>query len=148
MFNLLDVEAKGMKGGLAFLWLRNLEVTVKSFSIHHIEDVIDDGKEYVWRFVGFYGHHVALKRQFSWELLRHIDSLCQLPTMVIGDFNEVLKRDEHVSQRRSRPPWQMRNFNQVVKDCGMIDIGCKGYPFTCVTISFPLSLPELGQTEL
>ncbi|GAA0149056.1 hypothetical protein LIER_43036 [Lithospermum erythrorhizon] len=37
---------------------------------------------------------------------------------------------EHVSQRRSRPTWQMNNFNQAVKDCRIFDIGCKGYLYT------------------
>ncbi|GAA0174134.1 hypothetical protein LIER_41668 [Lithospermum erythrorhizon] len=83
-----------------------------------------------WRFVGFYGHHEVTKRKFSWELMRHIDSLSQLPIVFIGDFNEVLKASEHVSQRTFRPTWQMNNFNQAVKDCGMFDIGFKGYPYT------------------
>ncbi|GAA0175889.1 hypothetical protein LIER_28983 [Lithospermum erythrorhizon] len=80
--------------------------------------------------VGFYDHHEVSKRKFSWELMRHIDSLSQLPTVYIGDFNEVLFPSEHVSHRRFRPTWQMNLFNQAVKDCGIIDIGCKGYPYT------------------
>ncbi|GAA0148918.1 hypothetical protein LIER_08229 [Lithospermum erythrorhizon] len=123
-------EADGRKEGLALLWDRKLDVSVKSFYSHHIEAVIEEGTGNTWRFVGFYGHHEVTKRKFSWELMRHIDSLSQLPTMFIGDFNEILKASEHVSQRRSRPIWQMNNFNQAVMDCGMFDIRCKGYPYT------------------
>ncbi|GAA0157832.1 hypothetical protein LIER_38527 [Lithospermum erythrorhizon] len=46
--------------------------------------------------------------------------------MFMDDFNEVLSGDEHVSQRRHRPNWQMENFRQVVNDCGMIDVGYSG----------------------
>ncbi|GAA0153790.1 hypothetical protein LIER_11948 [Lithospermum erythrorhizon] len=126
---MLDVEADGRKGGLALLWNRKIDVSVKSFSSHHIEAVIEEGTVNSWRFVGFYGHHEAMKRKFSWELMRHIDSLSQLPTVFIGDFNEVLLASEHVSHRRARLTWQMNNFNQAVTDCGIFDIGCKGYPY-------------------
>ncbi|GAA0187194.1 hypothetical protein LIER_34482 [Lithospermum erythrorhizon] len=92
---------------------------------------INEGLPYAWRFVGFYGHHEASKWKFSWKILRHVDSLFQLPTVYMGDFN----------QRRPRPAWKMNN--QVVKDCGIFDLGCKGYPrIPGVIISFHHSLPE------
>ncbi|GAA0165970.1 hypothetical protein LIER_40096 [Lithospermum erythrorhizon] len=50
--------------------------------------------------------------------------------MFMGDFNEVLSDDEHVSQRRHRPNWQMENFCQVVNDCRMFDLGYSGFKFT------------------
>ncbi|GAA0160842.1 hypothetical protein LIER_39116 [Lithospermum erythrorhizon] len=130
MNNLLEVEDDGRKGGIALLWPRNLEVSVKSYFSHNIEAVIEESTASPWRLVGFYGHHEVSKRRLSWELLRHIDGLSQLLTLVIGDFNEVLLSCEHVSQRHPRPHCQMYKFNQVVQDCGMVDLGYNRYPLT------------------
>ncbi|GAA0168526.1 hypothetical protein LIER_40579 [Lithospermum erythrorhizon] len=85
-------------------------------SVEAIEVVIDEGLCHEWRFVAFYGNHEVSKRKLSWELLRHVDSLSQMPTVYMGDFNEVLLSSEHVPQRRKRPAWQMNQFSQTVKD--------------------------------
>jgi hypothetical protein len=48
-----DCEGKG--GGIAVLWRRGVDVTLRNFSKYHIDmDVKDDeGRE--WRFTGVYG---------------------------------------------------------------------------------------------
>ncbi|GAA0159983.1 hypothetical protein LIER_16641 [Lithospermum erythrorhizon] len=48
----------------------------------------------------------------------------------MGDFNEVLHSNENVSQQRLRLHWQMENFRRVVQDCGLVDLGYSGFPFT------------------
>ncbi|GAA0167264.1 hypothetical protein LIER_40343 [Lithospermum erythrorhizon] len=103
-----------MRGGLALLWPRFLRVEVMSFSTHHIEAVISDDNMDVWRFVGFYVHHEVINWKNTWNLMRIVNSLSNVPTFFMGDFNEVLSGDEHVSQRRKRPTWQMDNFRQVL----------------------------------
>ncbi|GAA0165800.1 hypothetical protein LIER_21111 [Lithospermum erythrorhizon] len=138
--NALVVDAKDKKGGLALLWPRSMEVDVKSFSSHHIKAFISNVTMERWRFVSFYGHHEVGNRKHSWNLMKIINGFPNCPTIFMGDFNEVFSDDEHVSHRRPRPRWQMENFRQVVRDCGMFDMGYSGFKFTwCNNFTSPNS---------
>ncbi|KAL9686367.1 hypothetical protein QQ045_023824 [Rhodiola kirilowii] len=53
----------------------------------------------------------------------------QLPWLVLGDFNEVLF-DWEVWGGRIRKEWQMRNFREAINECGLMDLGYSGLPFT------------------
>ncbi|GAA0151956.1 hypothetical protein LIER_10557 [Lithospermum erythrorhizon] len=101
------VDARGRKGDLALLWERDSIVEVKSYSSHHIEVSILERASPPWRFVGFYGHHETNKRKFFWNIMTLVNGLSNVPTLFIGDFNEVLSDDEHVSLRSPRPRWQI-----------------------------------------
>ncbi|GAA0138878.1 hypothetical protein LIER_00536 [Lithospermum erythrorhizon] len=128
------------RGGLALLWPRAGGVEITSYSTHHIEVVLTDDNMDMWRFVGFYGHHKVTNRKNSWNLMRIVNSLSNVPTLFMGDFNEVLSGDEHVSQRRQRPAWQMDNFRQVVTDCGLFDVQYVGFHYTwCNSFKSPNS---------
>lgn len=46
-----------------------------------------------------------------------------------GDFNEILKPNEKLR----RLPWNvemMENFQNVLQECKLLDIGLWGYPYT------------------
>ncbi|GAA0157381.1 hypothetical protein LIER_38448 [Lithospermum erythrorhizon] len=138
--NALIVEARGRKGGLALLWPRNLQVEVKSFSTHHMEALIWEGEGDPWRFIGFDGNHEAGNHKHSWNLMTLVNGLSKFPTVVMGDFNEVLNANEHFFQRRQRPNWQTKIFCQVVHDCGMFDLWYSSFPFTwCNNFISPFS---------
>ncbi|GAA0183849.1 hypothetical protein LIER_42471 [Lithospermum erythrorhizon] len=128
--NALVVEARGRKGGLALLWPRSLNVEIKSFSTHYIEAIVQFGDTNPWRFVGFYGLHETGMGKFSWNLMRLINGLVNIPTVFMEDFNELLDQKENVSHRRLRPSWQIQNFHQAVEDCGLLDLGYWGFSFT------------------
>ena len=40
-------------GGLALFWKKNFDLHIESFSLNHIEVLINKGKVNVWRFTGF-----------------------------------------------------------------------------------------------
>ncbi|GAA0168242.1 hypothetical protein LIER_23003 [Lithospermum erythrorhizon] len=72
--------------------------------------------------------------------MRFINNTSQLPTIFIGDFNEVSRSNEHVSMRCVRPGRQMNNFQRAIDDCGLQDIGFVGFPFTwCNNFISPFS---------
>ncbi|KAL9690658.1 hypothetical protein QQ045_011064 [Rhodiola kirilowii] len=77
----------------------------------------------------FYGDPTVAKRKFSWELLRRLNTISNLPWIILGDFNEVLS-DEEVVGVDPRKLWQMTNFRDVLEDCGLTDLGFKGFPYT------------------
>jgi len=55
--NGLIVPCVGRKGGLALLWTREIDLEIKSYSLNHIDAVINDAeKNITWRLTGFYGH--------------------------------------------------------------------------------------------
>ncbi|GAA0168847.1 hypothetical protein LIER_23471 [Lithospermum erythrorhizon] len=115
------VDARGRNGGLALLLPRDVQVDIKSFSTHHVEACIMDDPYNPWRFVGFYGHHEVGKRKHSWNLMRLLSGLSDLPTLFMGNFNEILNNNECVSQRRLRRNWQMEQFRK-----GTITASSKG----------------------
>ncbi|GAA0153628.1 hypothetical protein LIER_11822 [Lithospermum erythrorhizon] len=73
---------------------------------------------------------VKMMRKLSWNLMRMVNDLANIPTVFMGDINEVLHASENVSQRCIRPTWQMDSFRQVVEDCGLVDLGYSRFPFT------------------
>lgn len=46
--------------------------------------------------------------------------------MVLGNFNEILSRDEKMG-RRERPERQMSTFRIMIDDCHLKDLGYEGY---------------------
>lgn len=72
------VDCGGCSGGLAMLWENSIDLTIKSYSSHHIDAWIkSDGV--VWRWIGFYGHWDSAKRHESWDLLRCLGRQNNLP---------------------------------------------------------------------
>lgn len=71
----------------------------------------------------------AVLRYRTWDLIR---SLCRNngdPWLVLGAFNAVLHHHEK-RVGRPRPKRQIASFRDVVGECGLRDLGFKGYPFT------------------
>ena len=61
--------------------------------------------------------------------MKNISSLNNLPWLCIGDFNEVLKHDEH-DGIGSRSQAQIQGFRDAVDVCGLVDLGFKGTRWT------------------
>ncbi|CAM8975431.1 unnamed protein product [Rhodiola kirilowii] len=78
------VDCKGKAGGLAVLWLEELDLTIRSYPIGHVDADVRYGCYF--RLTLFYGDLVAAKRRFSWELLRMLSTASNLPWIVLGDL--------------------------------------------------------------
>ena len=51
------VSNNGSSGGLAMLWKEEVLLHIQSFSISHIDALVDDGNEVgKWHLMGFYGN--------------------------------------------------------------------------------------------
>ena len=116
-------------GGLVMYWKSDLKVDVVSSSVNHIDAIINKDSETAWHFTGFYGEPETHKRHESWDLLRSLHQQSSLPWLCTGDFNEIVKQSEKIGGR-GRPQGQMQIFREVLDECGFIDIGFKGSPFT------------------
>lgn len=129
--NAFGVKATGLSGGLVLFWNNDSVVTLKSFSKNHIDVMVTNdstgGKE--WRFTGFYGEPVRVRRKKNWELLEYMRREYDIPWLCAGDFNEVLDASEHYGGR-VREEWMMEGFRETVDYCKFVDLGYSGLPFT------------------
>ena len=119
--NKFVVPSNNKGGGLALFWNNSMNLTIKSFSCHHIDTVINEGQEDAWRLTGIYGAPKTHKRSDMWTFLNRLSHLYQLPWCVIGDFNEIVRLEE-MRGPRPRPDRQMRAFHEALDHSGLIDL--------------------------
>ena len=128
--NGLIVPSEGKSGGIALLWVRGLDVEIKSYTRSHIDAIVTDSvKGFKWRITGFYGNPDTNQRRESWNLLHFLNAQYQLPWVCLGDFNEILKVSEKWGGPE-RTQQQMEGFRRVVHTCGFQDLGFEGLEFT------------------
>ncbi|PPS03655.1 hypothetical protein GOBAR_AA17005 [Gossypium barbadense] len=111
-------------------WKEEVGITLKSFSNPHIDVVIkEELEEKIWRFTGFYGAPVEGLRKDSWNLIRHLEKECDLPWVMMGDFNKIMfsfeKKGGCVQDER-----QMSTFREVLQECDLSNLGFSGQWFT------------------
>ena len=57
MANELIVPCEGRSGGIALLWLREINLEIKSYTKNHKDAVIKKANsDFKWRLTSFYGH--------------------------------------------------------------------------------------------
>ncbi|XP_030939895.1 uncharacterized protein LOC115964782 [Quercus lobata] len=104
--NGLIIPSEGRSGGMALLWVRDLDVEIRSFSRYHIDAIVINSKSgFKWRMTGFYGNPETSLRKESWSLLRQI-------------------------RGPDRAQQQMEGFREVIDTCGFQDMGFEGPEFT------------------
>lgn len=82
-----------------------------------------------WRLTGYYGIPDRLHRQSSWNLLRHLASVDNLPWVCIGDYNDLLSEQDKKG-RVEHPQWLYSGFREAIFYCNLTDISLSGYSFT------------------
>ena len=78
---------------------------------------------------GFYGHPDTGKRRISWSLLKSLNKQCNMPWVVLGDFNEITCTDEKLGWL-DRDASQMWEFRGCLSKCGLTDLGFVGQRYT------------------
>ena len=115
--------------GLALLWRNMIQIDVDSSSLNHIDVIVNKGKENSWRFTGIYGMPEASRKSETWDLLRNLHQKYSLPWLCAGDFNEILLSHEKLGGAL-RSETAMREFREVVDDCGFMDLGYVGKKYS------------------
>ncbi|KAK2647505.1 hypothetical protein Ddye_014994 [Dipteronia dyeriana] len=123
------VDVVGRKGGLCLFWSDNLDVSLLSYSLFHIDVRVVSHNDTTWRFTGFYGHPESNKRSHAWNLLRRLCGMSKIMWMCAGDFNEVLEDSEKLGGL-PRPRHLINNFRNTLDDYGLQDMGFLGPLFT------------------
>ena len=112
------------------LWRRETVLEIKSYSKHHIDAVVTEGGSgFKWRITGFYRHPETHLRKESWKFLDTLNNQYHLPWLCLGDFNEILSREE--KQGGAQRSWQqMAGFKNVIDRCEFRDLGYRGSKYT------------------
>ncbi|KAE8678451.1 hypothetical protein F3Y22_tig00111409pilonHSYRG00142 [Hibiscus syriacus] len=87
------VESGDNSTGLCMLWKEDVDVTLFSFSINHI-DVEVRFKDDHFLFSAIYGFSDHRKKPKTWRLMDRIKGNSQLPWIIGGDFSEILSHNE------------------------------------------------------
>ena len=125
----LCLSSNGNSGGIG-LWWNNMDVSVVSFSAHHIHGVVlDDNKNPWWHAVGIYGWPETSNKYLTWQLIRQIKQQCGEPVLFFGDFNEIVSVNEKAGGV-PRCERLMDAFRETMDDCEVKDLGFKGCCFT------------------
>ena len=90
------VSSSGRSGGLGIFWNDEIKLDILPYSQYHIDVVVYPMDAEPWRLTCVYGEAQVNERHKTWDMLKFIKASSPLPWLCIGDFNEVLHREEHV----------------------------------------------------
>lgn len=85
------MDSRGRLGSLALLWRKEIDIELKSMSLHHVDVMVRSGiGNEEWRCTGFYGWLEVHNRHLSWKLLETLSTHFAVPWLCFGDFNEII----------------------------------------------------------
>ena len=95
------VDSRGRSGGIGLFWNDSIKVEILGYSDYHLDVSVEEDEQEIWRMTCVYGEAQTHLRHQTWQVLKNISTLSTLPWLCIGDFNEVLRPNEHegVGQR-------------------------------------------------
>jgi endonuclease/exonuclease/phosphatase family metal-dependent hydrolase len=124
------MSSDGMSGGLALFWHEQFIVEVQSIDERYIDVYLRVSPSATqWHLTCVYGEPRVENRGLMWDALRNIRASSNLPWLVMGDFNEALWQEEHLS-KTPRAVNQMDAFREVLSDCNLVDLRFAGVPYT------------------
>lgn len=93
---------------------------MRSISQNHNDSIIC-WRNKQWRFYGIYDYPDSNQKCKTWELIRKLQGLSDLPWILGGDFNEILSNTENegVFQRENK---YIEDFRLVLDECELKDI--------------------------
>ena len=127
--NCFAVASSGRSGGLGVFWNNNVMVKVNHFSQYHIDAEFAEPEKDKWRLTFMYGEAKRNLRHRTWELMKFMRGESDLPWLCMGDFNEILRREEQFGAN-DREEYLMEGFREAVDVCGLCDIGYRGLDWT------------------
>ena len=84
------IDSQGRSGGMGMFWNNTIKLEILGDSCYHIDAKVQVEGEEPWRFTVIYGEAQTNLRHQTWDRLKGISTLNDLPWLCMGDFNEVL----------------------------------------------------------
>ena len=125
----MEFLGEGRGAGVAVMWKKDVDVLVDTYSLNHIDAIINKGKEDEWQFTDFYGKPNTRNHFISWATLRRVKLKYSLPWLCAGDFNEITRAHEKLGGRL-RLSKQMEDIRDVLDECGFQGLRFSGNKFT------------------
>jgi hypothetical protein len=119
----------GRSGGVILLWKKEVVVEQVFSAPKYIDVYIKESPEKTWRLTGIYGEPRWEDKYKTWDKLRELKTVSNLPWVILGDFNEILYTHEKEGGN-ARPQGYMQAFRDALDDCGLEDLGFIGEKFT------------------
>ncbi|CAJ2638124.1 unnamed protein product [Trifolium pratense] len=117
-------------GGISLLWSDQVSLSVISYSINHILCSCADGDDGAnWFLSGIYGFPEEFNKWKTWQLVNQLSTQVGRRWVCFGDLNDVLSSEEKMGGV-DRTQNQLGLGRQCMADCGLLDPGFEGYPFT------------------
>lgn len=110
-------------------WKEDFDLTIETFSWNHIDTTINKNKEDEWRFTGFYGELDTQKRHGLQAHLRSLKNRGNALWLYASDFNEITRQSEKCGGKVG-PHSQMQLFQDILDECGFMDMGFVSSQFT------------------
>ncbi|KAH7842236.1 hypothetical protein Vadar_003011 [Vaccinium darrowii] len=130
MDSALIVDLTGSAGGLALFWKGKSSITLVKLCSWFIDvKVFDPVLNKSWRLVNVYFSSEDNERKLQWDFFVHYKTCLGDDWIIWGDMNDILSPQEKQGGL-ARPSWSFRGFKKFVDDCGLVDLGFSGYPFT------------------
>jgi hypothetical protein len=102
---------------------------ITKFSKYLIDIVVNEGENDPWRLMAWYGEANRSPRYRTWDMMCFLKADSDLSWLCLGDFNEVLRRQEKM-RPNERKMAGINLFREVVDACRLCDIGYVGLDWT------------------
>lgn len=114
--NCFTVYVIDIAGGLAMLWMNDIDLNISSYFQNHIDATITSTNSIPnWRINGFYSQPNANLRHTTWSLLRNLAQISISPWLCLGDYNEIICNNKKLGGN-TRPESQMEMFWDIIAD--------------------------------
>ncbi|CAL1402700.1 unnamed protein product [Linum trigynum] len=126
------VDAHGFSGGIWVLW-NACDFVITRMNSHpqclhvQVHDPISNGQN--WCLSAIYGSPAEVQRRDLWEEIRRINEDMALPWMLVRDFNAIISPSENLGGAPFDSS-RIRDFQDVVQDTGLNDLGFNGPAYT------------------
>uniref|UniRef100_A0A803N5D5 Reverse transcriptase zinc-binding domain-containing protein n=1 Tax=Chenopodium quinoa TaxID=63459 RepID=A0A803N5D5_CHEQI len=87
-------EGRHLSGGLAMFWKGELNLTLISTHLNHMDFTLATDDGLVWRLTGIYGFPKEGRKNKTWKLIERLGEDSTLPWLCFGDFNYTLTHGE------------------------------------------------------
>ncbi|KAH7843713.1 hypothetical protein Vadar_019899 [Vaccinium darrowii] len=130
MDSVIRVDLVGTSGGLALFWKGTSSVSLKKMCSWFIDvEIFDISLNKSWRLVNVYFNPYDNVRRDQWEFFSQYKSCLGDDWVLWGDMNDITCAEEK-NGGAARSAWSFRGFRNFIDNCGLVDLGFSGYPFT------------------
>lgn len=102
---------------------------MSGFSRNHVDLEFAENNGTSWRMTCYYGYPEMINRKKSWDLIRHLAGISQIPWVILGDFNDLLCNEDKLG-RSNYPRSLIEGFRATLEDCNLTELELCGGKYT------------------